>query len=422
MRIVPVFFAATALWAAADDTWLMRGVTIHPVSGPDVQNAMILVQDGKIAELGLKIVAPKGIRFIEGKGLHVYPGMIDSATEIGLSEISSIRETNDATELGDFNPQLRAVIAVNSASEHIPVTRANGITSVITMPEGGILSGQAALIHLDGWTWEEMAVKRDAAMHMIFPSLRASTRRSGAIAGATAQPFAESQRRYQQQLKSLRDFFEQARRYQKAKAQPGSGFKIDLKMEAMLPVLDGKMPVMISAVRERAIREAVDFATREKIRVILAGVRQPGKMGPELKAKNIPVILGATLELPLEQDDPYDKSFTLPAELHKDGVKIAFGTFGNQFARNLPFQAANAVAFGLPYPEALKAVTLNAAEIWGVADQVGSIEKGKLADLVIADGDPLESRTQIKQLYIKGKQVDIESKHYKLYQKYLNRP
>ena len=421
MKIAALFVAAAGLWAGADDTWLMRNVTIHPVSGPDIANGMLLVQDGKIAELGPKVAAPKGVRIIDAKGLHVYPGMIDSATEIGLSEIRSVRETVDTTELGDFNPQLRALIAVNAASEHIPVTRANGITSVITMPAGGVISGQAALIHLDGWTWEEMAVKRDAAMNLRFPTLRAAGRR-GAVAGATSQPFAEQRRRYEQQIRELRDFFEQARRYQRAKAQPGAGFKTDLKMEAMIPLLEGKLPVLVSAVRERAIREAVEFATKEKIRIILAGVREPGKMAPELKAKNIPVILGATLELPLEQDDAYDKSFTLPAELYKEGVKFAFGTFETQFSRNLAFQAATAIAYGLPYEEGLKAVTLNAAEIWGVADQVGSIEKGKLADLVISDGDPLEAKTQIKQLYIKGKIVDLSNKHHSLYEKYLNRP
>jgi imidazolonepropionase-like amidohydrolase len=145
-------------------------------------------------------------------------------------------------------------------------------------------------------------------------------------------------------------------------------------------------------------------------------------LAPEIKAKNIPVILGATLELPVEQDDPYDKSFTLPAELHKEGVKFAFGTFDTQFSRNLAFQAATAIAYGLPYQEGLKSVTLNAAEIWGVADQLGSIEKGKLADLVVSDGDPLEAKTQIKQLFVKGKTVDLSNRHLSLYEKYLNRP
>jgi imidazolonepropionase-like amidohydrolase len=175
-------------------------------------------------------------------------------------------------------------------------------------------------------------------------------------------------------------------------------------------------------VRERAIRDAIRFADQQKIRIVIAGAREFGSTLPDLKSRAIPVITPDTLELPLEEDDPYDSAFTLPAALYKAGVKFAFGTFDVQFARNLPYQAATAVAFGLPYQEALKAVTLNAAEIWGVADQLGSIDKGKWADLILTDGDPLETRTQIKQMFIKGRAVDLTNKHTRLYDKYMGRP
>jgi imidazolonepropionase-like amidohydrolase len=196
----------------------------------------------------------------------------------------------------------------------------------------------------------------------------------------------------------------------------------DLKLEAMIPLLEGKVPLVITAEREREIREAVDFATQEKIKIILAGVRRPGKMTPVLAEKKIPVILGPTLELPLEEDDPYDEPFTFPSELHKAGVKFAFASFGNQFARNLPYEAAQAVAFGLPYEVGLRSVTLNAAEIWGVGAELGSIEKGKIADLMVTDGDPLEIRTQVKMLFVKGEAIDLDSKHTSLYKKYSARP
>jgi imidazolonepropionase-like amidohydrolase len=416
-------FCSLSLMAGSDDSFLLRGGTVHPVSGPDIPNGAVLVRDGRIVEAGVKVAAPKGVRIIDIKGLHVYPGLIDSATEIGLAEIASVRETSDTLEIGDFNPQVRAIIAINPASEHIPVTRANGITSVIAAPTGALVAGQAALIHLDGWTWQEMAVAPFAAMQLQFPVIQVrSPRAGGPPGGAAPTPFAELKRNYDRRLQQLREFFEEARRYQKAKAAAPAGFRTDVKYEAMLPVLDGKLPLVVHAVRERAIKDAIAFAEKEKLKIVISEADDAWKLAADLKAKNIPLILGPTLSLPAEEDDPYDKPFTAPGELYKAGVKFAFGSFGNQFARNLPYQAATAVAFGLPYQEGLKAVTLNAAEIWGVANEIGSIEKGKWADLIVTDGDPLEVRTQVKQEFIKGKAVDLESKHYRLYEKYLNRP
>ena len=426
-------FASLTLQAAEPESYLLRGATVHTVGNGDIANGSVLIVNGKIAGVGEKLSAPRGATVIEAKGLHVYPGMVDSATQIGLSEIGSVRETNDLNEIGEFNPQLRALIAVNPESEHIPVTRVNGITSVITMPAGiggtggagsplaeGIIQGQAALIHLDGWTWEEMEVKRSAAMMMRFPTMRTST--YSMAQGPGRRPFTEAQREYDQAIQRRHEFFEQARRYQRAKAAGGKNFETDLKLEAMLPVLEGKMPLMVIAPRERTIRDAVKFAQDEKIRIVLAAVREPGAMLPELKAKNIPVILGQVLELPLEEDDAYDAPFTLPLQLHQAGVKFAFGTFTTQFSRNLPYEAAAAVAFGLPKEAAMRALTLTPAEIWGVEQQIGSIAEGKLADLIVADGDLLEARTQVKHLFIKGKPVDLSSKHTRLYDKYKNRP
>jgi len=179
---------------------------------------------------------------------------------------------------------------------------------------------------------------------------------------------------------------------------------------------------MVEAVREKPIREAIRFADKEKVRMVLAHGEEAWKVAADLKSRNIPVILGPTLELPLDEDDPYDRLFSAPAELSKAGVKIAFGSFNTSSSRNLPYQAAAAVAFGLPHDEALRAVTLYPAQIWGVADRLGSIEEGKWADLMVTDGDPLETQTQVKQLFIKGKPVDLDNKQKRLYEKYLNRP
>jgi imidazolonepropionase-like amidohydrolase len=435
--LVIAFLIALPLAASDDDSFLIRGATIHPVASAEIQNGSVLVRDGKIVGIGRNLAAPKGTRIVEGKGLHVYPGMIDSATEMGLSEISSIRESVDVGEIGKFDPQLRAEIAINPASEHIPVTRANGITTVIALPMsaggggdgfgrgggGSIITGQAALVHLDGWTWEEMEIKKSAGMGMRFPIIPSMGGRFGGGADFPgARTFAESKKDYETELRELKEFFENARRYQKAKAAKEKSFQIDLKYEAMLPVLEGTEPLIVMASRERAIRDAVQFADQQKVRVIIADPRELGKMGSELKSRNIPAILGPTLALPLHEDDPYDAAFTLPDQFYKAGVKFAFGTFDNEFSRNLPYQAATAVAFGLPVDEAVKAVTLNAAQIWGVADRIGSIEEGKSADLMVTDGDPLEARTQVKQLYIKGKTVDLDNRQKRLYEKYLNRP
>lgn len=411
------FLFASVLFAGTDDSFLLRNVTVHTVSGGDLQGAAVLVRDGKIAGVGSKLSAPKGVRIVEGRGLHVYPGMIDSASEIGLSEIGAVGVTVDTTEIGPFNPQLRAAAAVNPASEHIPVTRANGITSVIVLPDGGVLSGQAALMHLSGWTWESMQFRAPVAFHLNFPSL-------GTTSGVPpARPFKEVKADYERRLDSLKDFFEQARRYQTARKAGDRTLAADLKFEAMLPVLEGKVPLLVEAEKAETIRAAIDFASREKVKIILGKATEARKAAKEIKAAGIPVILEPTLALPPQEDDPYDEAFTLPADLFNAGIKFAFGTYSAAFSRDLPYSASMAAAFGLPQQEALRAVTLNAAEIWGVAGQLGSIDTGKWADLMVTDGDPLEARTQVKYVFIKGKAIDVkDNKHYRLFERYMNRP
>ncbi len=425
IRAVSVFLiCATPAVAADDNTFLLRGATIHTMAGRDIQNGSILVRDGKIAGVGENLSAPAGVRVVEAAGMQVYPGMIDSASTIGLTEIGAVRETSDTTELGKFNPQLRASIAVNPDSEHIPVTRANGITSVIALPDGLGISGQASLINLNGWTTEEMEVKRSAAMHLHMPTIGGSPGRGfgGGFGGGGRVPFDEAKKTFDKDMVELNNFFEEAHRYAQAKAAKLPGFQTNLKLEAMLPVIEGKTPLLITAVRERAIRDAIAFADRQKIKVILCQAIDADKVSAELKNRDIPVILAPTLALPTEDDDPYDRPFTTPANLYKAGVKFSFGTFSNEFSRNLPYQAAAAVGFGLPREEAMKAVTVNAAQIWGVANQLGTIEEGKSADFMVTDGDPLEEPTQVKQLFIRGKAVDLENKHHQLYERYKARP
>ncbi len=424
---------AAHLPAADNGSILIKNVIIHPVTSPEIRGSSVLIVDGKIAEIGPKISPKSAATVVDGHGMHLYPGMINGAATVGLVEISSIRDTVDLDEIGLFNPQLKAEVAFNPSSEHIPIVRASGITAVLSLPSSGsgiglpgegaaIITGQASLMHMEGWTWEQMVLKRGAALDMIFPEIRTPSPMLRAFLGTPPRPFAEIEKEYRQKLEQMSTFFEDARRYAKAKAAGNADFKTDLKLEAMIPVIEGKRPIFIRAEKERAIKDAIQFAEREKVKIIIANPHELGSTAALLKQHDIPVVLGKVLSLPLNEDDPYDAQYALPGQLYKAGVKFCFGTFDTEFARNVPFEAAAAVGFGLPKDEALKGVTINAAEIFGVADKVGSIDQGKLADLILTDGDPLEAKTNIKQMFIAGKAVSLESRHTRLYEKWMARP
>src|SRR5580658_3843821 len=426
--------AAVRAFGAEHESLLIKNVTIHPVTAAQIKGGSVLIVDGKIAEIGTKISA-KGVKIFDGKGMDLYPGLINAGSNVGLSEISSIRDTIDLDEIGIFNPQLKAEVAFNPSSEHVEIVRAAGITTVLSLPSavggGGfgragadnpIIPGQAALMHLDGWTWEEMALKRGAALDMLFPNIPNVPRQLQALLGTPQRTFADLEREYKVKLEQMGNFFEDARRYEKAKAAAGPDFRPDPKLEAMIPVIDGKRPILVRAERERAIKDAVEFADKEKVKIIIGDPHDLGSTAELLAKHAIPVVLGKTLTLPAKEDDPYDSQYGLPAQLFKAGVKFCFASFDVEFARNVPFEAAAAVAFGLPQQEALKGLTTNAAEIFGVADQIGSIEKGKLADLILTDGDPLEAKTSIKAEFIAGKPVSLESHHTRLYEKWKDRP
>jgi imidazolonepropionase-like amidohydrolase len=441
MKIAGILLSCSlAAFAAGNETYFIRNADVYPVTGKEMSGVSVLIQDGKIAEIGAKLVPPKGAKVIEAKGLRVYPGMIDSATNLGLQEIASVRESVDTGELGEFMPQLKALSAVNPESEHFGAVRVNGITSAITLPGPGAgggrgggrtqhISGQAALIHTAGYTWEEMEISRSAAIQLNFPTLGGRGGRGGfsaEVADLFAEPGAASganaRKTYEDNIAKINEFFDEARRYKAAKAANTPGLKPDLKLEAMIPVLDGKEPVAVQAATAETIKDAIAFGDKQKVKLVIMGPRELGNIGPELKSRNIPVILGRVLALPEHEDDSYDSAMALANQFYKAGVKFAFGTFTNEFIRNLPFQAAASVAFGLPQEEALKAVTLYPAEIWGKADVLGSVEKGKYADLMITNGDPLDVRTKIEHVFIKGRDIELSNKQTKLYDKYMGRP
>ena len=406
---------------ATDPMVAIVGGTAHTVSGPDIENATILIEGGLITSVGPGLHIPQGARVIRAEGLHVYPGLIDIDTAVGLTEIGSVAGGNDVIETGKINPGVRAEVAVNPESELIPVTRANGITHVLTAPAGGIISGTSALIRLDGWTWEEMAAAAPAAMHVDYPAYPREE------PGFSLEPPKSKEEKLEERkddLRQLAETFEAARAYRTARSE-GSGDP-DPALEAMLPVLDGRIPVIVSASEVREIKEAVQWARREGVRMILRSAQDYWHLADFLAENRIPVIVGPVLSDNFREDEPYDTAYTGPLKLHEAGVPFCIVNGGDRFdaahTRNLPYQAAMAAAFGLPRKEALKAVTLYPARILGVDSRLGSIEPGKSATLIITDGDPLEIRTHVLRELIDGHEVDLMNRHLRLYEKYRDRP
>ena len=404
---------------------------IFTVSGAPIEDGTLVIRDGKIAAVGAHVELPAGASIIDGKGLQVYPGLFDAVTQMGLSEISAVNSTVDTSETGAYNPDVVAATAASPSSEHIPVTRASGITEVLSVPGSGgfdsgggrgTIGGQASAIHLSGWTINDMLIKKSVAMVINWPVIQTRTFDLSTFT-PREKPFTEAKQEYEKQINDLSDYFDRARHYAQAMGHGGpSDFQRDLKLESLAPVVRGQLPVLVFADRARDIRNAVEFCDRQKLKMILAGGAEAYKVKDLLRSKGVPVILRPTLTRPGDEDDPYDRLLSQPAELAQAGLKIAFASFDNSFARRLGQQAANAVAHGLPYDTALKAVTTYPAEIFGVADQVGALETGKVANVIVTNGDPLELTSEVKYLFIKGQQTSLANKHQRLYEKYLNRP
>lgn len=386
---------------------------LHPVSGPVLDRGTLVFDQGRIVALGRDVVIPQGAEVIDLAGQHVYPGLFEPLSDLGLIEINSIRATIDYQETGQLNPNVRAVVAINPDSELIPVARSNGVLLALAAPAGGLMSGRSAVIQLDGWTWEQMALQADTALHLQWPSLG----EGGARGGRGGQPASPTG---MQAIESLRRAFADARAYRAAR-QADPTFPRDARWEALQDVLDGKLPVIIHADQWRQITSAVAFARQERLRMILAGGYDAPQCAALLKEHDIPVIVAGTYRLPRRRGDAYDAAYALPAELHKAGVRFCISgraRFGASQVRNLPYHAAVAVGFGLPEEEALKAITLYPAQILGVADRVGSLDVGKDATLFVADGDPLETPTQVLAAWIRGRKVDLNDRHKTLYRKY----
>jgi len=417
--------------SASSNVYAITGAKIYTLAGPVIENGTLVIRDGKIAAVGAGLAAPPDAQVIDAKGLEVYPGLFDPITGMGLGEIDQVLSTQDTAETGDYNPDIVAATAVNPSSVHIAVTRAAGITHVLSVEGvgaidsrsgGGLLAGQASAINLAGWTMKEMAIDKSVAMALYWPSL--STAEYDEVSSSLKhKPYTEVKEAYDKQVNDLSDWLDRARHYAQAVEQGSPAvYQRDLKLEALIPVVQGKQPVLVFADTARDIRNSVEFCAKQNLKMILAGGAEAWKEKILLKQKNIPVILDPTMRLPDEEDFPYDKPMTQPAELVAAGIPIAFASFNTDFSRRLSQQAGNAVAYGLSRDEALKAITLNAARMFGLADRLGTIEPGKMANVIVTDGDVLELRTQLRYLFIQGKLTSLDNRHLQFYEMYRKRP
>ncbi|MEO5720819.1 MAG: amidohydrolase family protein [Chthoniobacterales bacterium] len=394
----------------------LQGATLHPVSGPDILAGTIVFAEGKITALSSDPAIPEGAEVIDASGKHVYPGLIDANTILGLTEISAARATLDMAETGAVNPNARSISSVNPDSELLPVARSNGILSAHIVPEGGLLSGQSALIRMDGWTPESLTVQAPVAMHLRWPDLAINR-----DPRAPKKP-EDQQKDIDKAQKQIRDAFKIARAYAQARKAPPPGFKTDLRWEAMTPVIEGTLPLFVHADSAAQIEAALAWAKEAQMKFTLVGGRDAWRMTSQLKESDTPVIIALSTALPPRRGEAYDSAFANAARLHEAGVRFCIATAGRDseaaHERNLPYEAAMAAAFGLPKEDALKSVTLFPAQLLGVSDRLGSLEVGKAATLIVTDGDPLDFPTQIESAFIDGRKIDLSNRQTRLRDKY----
>jgi len=398
----------------------LRGATIHTVTNGVIENGTILFENGLISAIGTDLDLPAGTRVVDVSGKHIYPGLIDAYSTVGISEIGAVDVSSDVNELGDFNPNIRADVAVNAESRHIGTTRSAGVLVSMSTPGGGLISGMSSALSLEGWSWEEMSMESAAALNVNWPNPnpRRGRRFGGGGFGGGPQ---EDPPTYQEQVQQLKDFFNEARAYRDAQAA-GEEVRSDSRYAAMIPAIDGAIPVVVSADGAAQINDAITWALDEGLRLVIRGGGDAIHVADRLVANNIPVVLTSTMAAPGREYEGYDGAYSMPARLYEAGVKFAIsGGSGALYSDRLPWEAGVAVAFGLPEEEALKAVTINAAELMGIDDRVGSLEPGKQATLLITTGTPLDMTTDIEQSYIQGREIDMMDIQKWFFEKYMTK-
>ena len=400
---------------------LLKNGVIHTISNGVIQGS-ILFDNGKITHVGEFIAPQVGTEVIDLEGKHVYPGFIAAVSGIGLVEINAVDVTNDHSERGDFNPNVRANVAYNPDSEIIPTTRSNGVLIANVVPASGLVSGQSSIMMMDGWTWENATLSHPSGLHINWPQM--GTRTLGRFGRSV--PIKKQIERRNKSLKALDDMMKESRAYarlRQTKSRSAENYhNEDLRLESMIPYVQGKLPIYVHANEVRQIEAAVHWSKRQDVNIIIVGGKDAWRTTNLLRKNKVPVIYEGVTALPNRRFEDYDQAYKGPALLHEAGVQFCIASSGSAGGayrvRNLPNQAAMAAAYGLPKDEALRSITLSAAEILGIDKQVGSLESGKDATLFISNGDALEIRTNVLQAYIQGRKVDMGDRHKMLFHKY----
>jgi len=392
--------------------FLLKGATLVTVTNGNLENTSVLLSDGKITAIGQELNDAEA-RVIECDGLYIYPGMIDSGTRLGLVEVGSLAETQDYAEIGNVTANMQALTAINPNSVSIPVTRVSGVTTVLSVPSGGLFPGTAALINLNGYTPDQMYTGFKG-IPMNFPS----SARRGRWDKRSEEDIKKD---VEKAMKETNDIWERAKNYMKLE-DAGAELKYYPEMEQLAKAVRGELPLLIEVNKAEDIKNALKWIKEKEVKkAILTGVSEGFRVADEIAEAEIPVITGPVLALPSRNSDRYDAAYTNPSKMLKAGVKVALRTSDAENVRNLPFNAGFAAAYGMSKEEALKAITIVPAEIFGVDDHLGSIEEGKSATLFISDGDPFEPKTQIKHVFIDGYKIPMTNRHIRLYQEFLER-
>ncbi len=404
---------------AADRSFLLAGGTVHPVSGPAIEEGAVLVRDGRIVEVGpaAAVEASGDVTVHDVSGRHVYPGLVDPFTRLGLVEIGAVDASRDDATVGKYNPHLRTHVAINPHSAAIPVARANGVTAALTSPGSGVVQGTGSLIQLAGDTPSEASLLDRAALVVDFPSPEGN---------AWDDPQLEGR-----ELESLVELFRRAELYAASpsvRGAPAAPFGPNVRpgdrvmLEAMVPAMRGEMPVFFQARRERDLRTLLLFLEEfPALKAVVVGGDQAYRLADELAERAIPVVVGSERRPTLDRDDPVSAGWENAARLHAAGVKVAMATGSVADVRTLPEHASRARAYGLPDRIALQSITLAPAQILGMGDLLGSLEEGKRADLIVTDGDPLQITTSVERVWIGGVEVGVESRHTRLWKRFRDR-
>lgn len=416
--------------------YAITNATIVTVTRGTIYNGTLVIEGENIAAIGASVPVPSGAEIIDGTGLFVFPGMIDPNTNLGLTEIGGVAQSQDQVEMGTYNTFIRASQGADPNTIMKGIARYNGITSVITVPRTsgqGVFAGHEVLFNMGGWTVDEMTDKDPVAMQMTFPSFGGGGGRARGGGGRQPeQTAAQTQRedpreRAEQVLNTVKDLFENTKLYIKAQEDYAAERspappELDLTLEGLIPVVKGEIPLTITVSGVDNMREAIKFVKDTNVKAVFAGASDAFRIADELAEAGIPVLYSQLLTTP-GQNDPYDLYYAIPSILDKAGVKFAFSISGASGIQNLPFMAGMAAAYGLPKDAALKSVTIYPAEMYGVDDILGSLEVGKLANVVVTNGDMLEPATKVLHEFIRGAKVDLaDNWQYQQYLKYLSRP